>query len=309
MAGHHHHHDHVGRDTGDRRVLWAVVVNIALTVAQVVGGILSGSLALIADALHNFSDAISLVIAFGARRIARRPANPAMTYGYARVEVVAALINYTTLILVGLYLLYEAAMRFAEPQPIAGWTVVIVAGIALVIDVVTALLTYTLSKESINIRAAFLHNVADALGSVGVIIAGTLILLYDWRIVDPVVTVLIAAYVLWHAFAEIGGAIRILMLGTPEHIDAEKLVSALRGVEGVRDVHHVHVWAFDEHEAALEAHIVVRDEADGPEAAAIRRRIRGVAADEFGIRHATLELEPASERPSEEQLVIGHRRR
>lgn len=308
MGGAHQHH-HIGSHAGDRRVLWAVVVNVGLTVAQVIGGILSGSLALIADALHNFSDAASLVIAFGARRIARRPANPAMTYGYVRAEVVAALINYTTLILIGIYLLYEAAMRFADPQPIAGWTVVIVAAIALVVDVVTALLTYALSKESMNIRAAFLHNVADALGSVGVIIAGTLILLYDWRIVDPIVTVLIAVYVLWHAFAEIGGAIRILMLGTPEDIDAEALVSALRKVEGVGNVHHVHVWAIDEHNTALEAHVVVADNADGEDRAAIRHCIRQVAENDFGIRHATLELERFSDRDTHTELTtIGHER-
>ena len=127
--GHHHHH-HIDPEDGDRRVALAVVVNLGLTVAQVIGGILSGSLALIADALHNFSDAISLIIAFGARKIARRPADADMTFGYGRAEVVAALINYTTLIVIGLYLLYEAAMRFIDPQGVDGWLVVIIAGIA-----------------------------------------------------------------------------------------------------------------------------------------------------------------------------------
>ena len=164
---HGHHHHHVDPDAGDMRVALAVGVNLLLTVAQVVGGVLAGSLALIADALHNFSDAISLVIAFGARRIARRPSDEAMTFGYGRVEVVAALINYTTLIVIGLYLLYEAAMRFADPQPVEGWLIVIIAGIALIVDAVTAALTYAMSKSSVNIRAAFLHNVADALGYTG----------------------------------------------------------------------------------------------------------------------------------------------
>ena len=162
--GHGHHH-HVDPDAGDKRVFAAIAVNMGLTVAQVVGGIVSGSLALIADALHNFSDAVSLIIAFAARCIARRPRDEDMTFGYGRVEVVAALINYTTLIVIGLYLLYQAAVRLADPQPVAGWTIVIVAGIALIVDVVTAFLTYSMSKSSVNIRAAFLHNVADALGS------------------------------------------------------------------------------------------------------------------------------------------------
>lgn len=155
MAGHHHH---VNAGAGDKRIGWAIGVNLFLTLAQVVGGIVSGRLALIADALHNFSDAISLVIAFGARYIGRRPADATMTFGYVRAEIVAALINYTTLALIGLYLVYEAVMRFVEPQPTAGWTVVIVAGMALVVDVVTAFLTYAMSKTSMNVRAAFLHN-------------------------------------------------------------------------------------------------------------------------------------------------------
>ena len=145
-----------------------------------------------------------------------------MTFGYGRVEVVAALINYTTLIVIGLYLLYEAAMRFADPQPVEGWLIVIIAGIALIVDVVTAALTYAMSKSSVNIRAAFLHNVADALGSVAVIVAGTLILLYDWRLIDPLVTVLIAGYILWQSFREIGPVIRILMLGSPPEIETER---------------------------------------------------------------------------------------
>lgn len=291
---------------GDRRVLWAVVVNTALTVAQLVGGIAAGSLSLIADAMHNFSDAISLAIAFVARRIARRPADEAMTFGYVRAEIVAALINYTTLIVVGLYLAYEAILRFAEPHPVAGWIVVIVAGIALTVDVVTALLTYALSKKSMNVRAAFLHNVADALGSLGVIVAGTLIILYEWYVVDPLVTLLIAGYVLWQAFSEIGASVRMLMLGTPPDLDIKALVSALRDVEGVRDLHHVHVWAIDENHDALEAHIVVADES-GAGDDAVKRRIKVLARDRFGIRHTTLEIErPGILCAEEEAQVIGH---
>ncbi|MDZ7601157.1 MAG: cation diffusion facilitator family transporter, partial [Hoeflea sp.] len=223
MAGHHHHHHHVDPDAGDSRVAWAVVVNLGLTVAQIIGGIFSGSLAMIADAIHNLSDALSLIIAFLARKIARRPADGSMTFGYGRAEVVAALINYTTLIVIGLYLVYEAVMRFLTPSGVDGWLVVIIAGVALAVDMVTALLTYRLSKESVNIRAAFLHNVADALGSIAVIFAGTLIILYDWLWIDPAVTLMIAGYILWMSFHEIGGVIRILMLGAPPELSAAKV--------------------------------------------------------------------------------------
>lgn len=300
-----HNHSHGSANSGDKRVLWAVAVNILLTFAQIVGGIFSGSLSLIADALHNFSDAASLVIAFAARRIGRRSSDETMTFGYVRAEIIAALINYTTLIIIGLYLLYEAVMRFIEPQPIEGWTVVIVAGIALVVDVVTAFLTYTLSKGSMNIRAAFLHNVADALGSVGVIVAGTLILLYSWQWIDPLVTLLIAGYILWQAFSEIGGSIRMLMLGSPPELDMHKLMERISGIEGVSGVHHIHVWAIDEQQNALEAHVVT--EAVGFEAERLKRRIKAALNEEFGVSHTTLELEQGEGVCEDEGAkVIGH---
>lgn len=292
MPGHHHHIDHIDPAAGDARVFWAIAVNLGLTLAQVIGGILSGSLALIADALHNFSDAVSLIIAFAARRIARRPADEVMTFGYGRAEIAAALINYTTLIVIGLYLIYEAVLRIFEPQPVDGWLVVVIAGVALVVDALTAALTYTLSKSSINIRAAFLHNLADAMGSVAVIVAGTLILLYDWRLIDPAVTLMIAGYILWQALTEIGGVIRILMLGTPPGIDTNAVVDRLRQVEGVQEVYHVHLWQMQEHQPALDCHIVIR-EGDWSNADAIKTRCREILLSEFGIGHSTLEIECA----------------
>ena len=287
-----HDHVHIDPEAGDRRVFAAIAVNLGLTIAQIIGGIVSGSLALIADALHNFSDAISLIIAFAARKIARRPRDADMTFGYGRVEVVAALINYTTLILIGLYLLYEAAMRFVDPQPVEGWLIVIIAGIALIVDAATALLTYRMSKSSVNIRAAFLHNVADALGSIAVILAGTLILLYDWRLIDPIVTVMIAGYILWQSFREIGPVIRILMLGSPPDIETRGVLDAVRGVPGVTGIHHAHFWQMDEHHAALDAHVVI-EEGRWNDADAIKERIKSALSDRFDIEHTTLELECA----------------
>lgn len=288
--GHNHHH--IDPAAGDHRVVAAIAANVALTVAQIVGGVISGSLALIADALHNFSDAVSLIIAFAARKIARRPRDESMTFGYGRVEIVAALVNYTTLIVIGVYLLYEAALRFADPQPVAGWIIVIIAGIALLVDVVTAALTFTMSKSSVNIRAAFLHNVADALGSVAVIVAGTLILLYDWGLIDPIVTVMIAGYILWQSVIEIGPVIRILMLGSPPQTETRAVLNAVRTTGGVKGVHHAHFWQMDEHRDALTAHVVI-EEGRWSEADGIKSRIKTTLADRFGIEHTTLELECA----------------
>ncbi len=303
MSGRRHHH-HVDPDAGDQRVFWAVIVNLGLTVAQIIGGILSGSLALIADAIHNLSDALTLIIAFFARKVSRRPADATMTFGYGRAEVVAALINYTTLVIIGLYLIYEAVFRFFEPAEVDGWLVVVIAGVALVVDVATALLTYSLSKDSANIKAAFVHNVADALGSVAVIVAGTLILLYDWRLIDPLVTLMIAGYILWQSSEGIGSVIHILMLGTPTEIDTCDVVAKITSVEGVAGVHHVHLWQMQEHENALDAHVII-DKGRWGDADMIKQAVRDMLHDDFGIGHSTLELE-CSLHACIEPNTIGH---
>ena len=293
-GGHDHHgHAHLDPASGDRRVSLAIWANGLLTVAQIVGGILSGSLALVADAMHNLSDMAALVIAFAARKISRKPADRAMTFGYGRIEIVAALINYTTLILVGFFLIYEGAMRLIEPPEVAGWTVVILAGVALIVDTLTAVLTYAMQKDSVNIRALFLHNLSDALASVAVMVGGALILLYDWRIVDPLITIGIAGYILYLALTEIGGPIRTLMLGSPAGIDNDEVIAAIRGIDGVQDLHHVHFWQMQEHRTSLDGHIVLTADA-WPRQEAVKAEIKAMLDQRFGIGHSTLEFEHAA---------------
>lgn len=299
--GHQHLHN---EQAGDKRVWWAVAVNLVLTVVQIAGGILSGSLSLVADAIHNLSDAISMAIAYVARRIARRPANEEWTFGYVRAELIAALINYTTLIVIGLYLVYEAVFRFIEPQPVQGWTVVIIAAVALVVDTITAMLTYSLSKSSMNIRAAFLHNVSDALGSIAVIIAGTLIILYDWVFIDPLITLMIAGYILWQAFSEIGGAIRILMSATPKDIDPQEIISRSLTIPGVCGIHHLHIWPIDEHRTSLEAHLVIEDKLMN-RSEEIKNEVKKLLNNEFSIGHTTLDVESQS-RECGDAKTFGH---
>jgi len=301
---HDHGHTHIDPESGDRRVSIAIWANGLLTVAQIVGGILSGSLALIADALHNFSDMASLVIAFVARKIARRPADERMTFGYGRIEIVAALINYTTLILIGFYLIYEGGMRMIDPPEVAGWTVVILGGVALVVDTLTALLTYSMQKGSVNIRALFLHNLSDALASVAVIIGGSLIILYDMRWVDPAITIGIALYILYLAFTEIGGPIRTLMLDSPPDIDNAAVVEAMRSVDGVADVHHVHLWQMEEDKAALDCHVVLTAGGWG-KIEKIKAAIKDRLKDDFNIAHSSLEFEH-EDRAHENADLYGH---
>ena len=290
----HRHHPHVDPEAGDRRVALAVAVNLLLTVAQILGGVLSGSLALIADAIHNLSDAATLVIAFAARRIARRGNDEDMTFGYARAEIVAALVNYTSLILISVWLAAEGVLRLFEPPGVQGWAVIVLAGVALAVDLATAALTFSMSKDSMNIRAAFLHNLADAMTSVAVIVAGTLILLYDWRLVDPLVTLGISAWILWHAVSEVGPVVHILMLGRPPGTGLEELRARMETVPGVVGVHHLHFWQLSERRVSVEAHIVIED-ARRAEFPRILQALKEMLARDFGIEHSTLQFETPSE--------------
>jgi cobalt-zinc-cadmium efflux system protein len=302
-GGGHAGHNHGEENLSDRQLIFAVSINVLLTVAQIVGGIVSGSLALIADALHNFSDAASLGLAWFARRIGRRPADKLMTFGYAQGEVVAALINLTTLLIIGCYLLIEAINRFADPQPIEGWTVIGVAGVALMIDLVTAFIVYRGARDSINMKAAFLHNVSDALASIGVIAAGVLILIYDLYVADLIITVIIAAYVIWQGISLMPRTVRLLMGAVPDDVEFDRIVRTLKEQDGVDSVHHVHVWNLGEHHRALEAHVV-------PSVASLhafenlKQSIRGVLLEKFGIAHSTLEACLASE--CDDQLIPTH---
>ena len=305
MSGHHHHghgHHHLPPGAGDRRVAGAIAVNLALTAAQVAAGVVSGSLAMIADAVHNLSDALSLVIALVARRIARWPVTPRMTFGYGRAEMIAALVNYTTLVVISLWLIWEGVVRLLDPEQVEGWIVVVVAGIALIVDLVTAALTFRMAKGSANIRAAFLHNLADALGSVGVIVAGTLILLFGWWVVDPLVTLGIAGYILWHVQREAPRVIGMLMLGAPPGLDAKAVLATMEGVEGVASVHHLHLWEMQEGEAAVDAHVVAGGAVPAPD---LRARVAGRLRERFGVGHTTLEIE-AAEACCEGAAAIGY---
>ena len=283
-------HHHTPRNDGDWRLIFSVIINVVLTVAQVIGGIISGSLSLIADALHNLSDAGALLLALVARKIGRKSADYENTYGYARAEVIGALINLVTLIIIGLYLVYEAIWRLFIPEIITGWMVVIVASIALVIDVATALLTYIMSKESLNVKAAFLHNISDALASVGVIIAGILIINYEFYIADTIITLLIAGYVLFQGFSTLPRVIRILMQSTPIDINIETIIKEVEKIKQVTNIHHVHIWELDEHERALEAHVIV-DTSDLVCVDKIKHEIKSILHKNYHIAHSTLEFE------------------
>lgn len=291
----HSHHDHshhhsVSRDGSEKRLGIAIALNLLITVAEVVGGLLSGSLALLSDALHNFSDTASLAISLVARRIGRKEATPAKTFGFKRAEILGAFVNLVTLVLIALFLIKEAIERLMTPTTIDGTTMLIVAVIGLVANLVTAFLLYRDVEGSLNIRSAFLHIVADAVSSVGVVIGGLLILYYDLHIVDPILTLGISVYILWHSYTMLREATDILMEGTPTDLDLDQVVSAVQAVDHVLDMHHLHVWQLDEATTALEAHIVIAKQ-DLERMETIKRAVKKRLADDFDIGHSTLEFE------------------
>lgn len=296
-------HDHAGHSHGltrgeemqgvsDTRLLWSVVLNQVLTVGQVVAGVISGSFALLSDAAHNFNDANALLIAYIARRVSRKQANERYTFGYRRAELIGAVINLTLLGVIGLYLVYQGISRFFEPVEILGWLMAAAAGLALVIDVATALLLWAMSKGSLNVRATFVHNLVDALGSAAVLLGAAAIIWggQSWRWVDPALTLLIAGYVLWQVVTMLPQATRVLMEGAPPDFDLQGLIERVQAVAGVLGVHHLHIWELYEQHRSLEAHVVIKKDGAG-ELESIKQRIKQCLAEHYEITHSTIEFE------------------
>jgi cobalt-zinc-cadmium efflux system protein len=272
------------------KLLFAIIINILLTLFQIVGGVLSGSLALAADALHNLSDALALGIAWLARLIAHKPSDGVYTYGYSRSEMIGAMINLTSLIIIGIYLIYEGIYRLIEPAPVHGMQVIYVAIIALIVDILTSLLVYRGAKNSINIKAAFLHNISDALASLGVIVSGVLIAKYNLYIADAIITLVISGLVLYQGFKTIPKVIKILMQAVPSNIDLGILKQNVKQIEGIRDFHHIHIWRLDEKNIFLEAHASV-DITLLSEVIRIKNQIKVLLLEKYNISHSTIELE------------------
>lgn len=278
----HHHHHH-----GDGKIGWAVAINIVLTVAQLIGGIFAGSLALIADAVHNFSDAGALLLALIARKIARRAPDDKRTYGYQKVETLAAFTNFLVLILIAIWLAVEAVMRFFMPESVQGNIVFILAAIGFLINGGTALLVRAQAKDNQNMRAAYLHNVTDAVSSLGVMLAGFMIIEFGWNWLDPLITLAISAYIVVHAMHDFPDIINILIDGKAPRVKTDEITYAVRAVDGVGDIHHLHVRQLGEGTHALEAHIVLAADAVLDD---VKLRIKE-CLEKLDIAHSTLEFE------------------
>lgn len=291
MGHNHSHHHHPKIDDSSIWKLWvSIFLNLAITLAEFVGGILSNSLALLSDAVHNLNDTMSLGITLVAKKISKKGTNSSKTFGYKRAEIIGAFINLITLVIVALFLIKEGVERFFDPQAIDGITMFWVAIVGLIGNFATAALLWKDAKNNLNMRSAFIHILSDGLSSVGVIIGGWLILKYQWYIVDTILTVIIGGYILWHSYHMLRETINILMESKPENINISELTGLMKGVEKVCDVHHVHVWRLDEHSTMLESHVVIEKE-DVGEMESIKSSIKKLLHDKFDIHHSTLEFE------------------
>ncbi|NOX19481.1 MAG: cation transporter [Chlorobi bacterium] len=287
--GHSHSHSHSSGMSGTR-LLITILLNFAITVAEIIGGIISGSLSLISDAMHNFSDGIAVIISYAAIRLNRRPKDYKFTFGYKRAEIIAAVFNASVLIGISLYLFFEAYNRFVNPEPIKGGIMIIVASIGLLANVAGTLLLKSGAKESMNIRSAYLHLFSDAISSVGVIVGGIFIYYYEIYWIDPMVTVLISLYIVKESLEIVKEAIQILMMAAPSEIEIKKIEETLKQVDGIKGIHHVHFWRVNERDVHFEAHVKV---ADMPvsRTESILTEVEKLLHDKFEIGHVTLQFE------------------
>lgn len=282
---------HQHKQKNDGKLSVAVLINILLTIIQIIAGAISGSLSLIADAVHNLIDAGAIVVAIISQKIGNKSANKSMTYGYKRAEIIGVLINSTSLIIIGIYLIYESAAKYLNPTPIDGWIVFWVGGAALIVDLATAALTYSAgAKSNMNIRAAFIHNISDALASLVVIVAGILIINYELYIIDLIATLMISTYVIIQGAILLKKSTLIIMQATPEAINIDHIQSTLEQIDGVNAVDHTHVWQLDDKKIFLETHLYLH--ADNEEE--IKHSARQILHEQFGIKHCTLETHDAN---------------
>jgi cobalt-zinc-cadmium efflux system protein len=290
-----HHHRHTikpgTRGPSKRNLIISIVLNFIITVAEFIGGILSNSLALLSDALHNLSDTIAIFISYVAIIVGEKGSNKKNTFGYKRVEILAALLNAVVLVVISLYLFYEAYQRLMDPEPVKGNTMMIVAVIGLLANLVSVLLLNRDSKSSLNIKAAFIHLLGDTLSSVGVILASVLILFYDLYWVDPLLTFIIGVFILRGTYGILKETVEILMQASPGDLDINRIKMELETHPKVGNIHHIHVWRLSDNQVHFECHADLSHNYPIQQADCIRNDLEKTLEEKFGIDHITIQME------------------
>lgn len=277
----------------------SIVLNLVITVAQIIGGIISGSLALISDALHNFSDVLSLVFSLVAHKLSRRKASIDQTFGYKRAELIAAFVNAATLIIVAFILIYGALERFFHPHPIASDLVIWLALLGIVVNGLSVLFLKNDADHNLNMKSAYLHLLTDMMASIAVLVGGLLMKFYGWFWVDSVMTILIAIYLIIVGSDLLLKSTKMLMLFTPNEIDIKEIVREVHKITGAGKLHHIHVWHLNEEEIHLEAHLDCPENFTLTQFDAVLHQIEHVLFEKFGINHITIQPEFKKEDPKD----------
>lgn len=289
-CGHHHGHHHDGRGGNQKGLAIAFGITVGIMVLEFIGGLVTNSLALLSDSGHMLSDAASLFLSLVAAWFAARPPSPKRTYGFYRLEILAALLNGVTLVVMAGWIVWEAIERFSHPPAVASGSMMLIAAIGLLANAASAWMLVRKGNvnDNVNVRSAYLHVLGDALGSVGAIAAGLVMWLFGWYAADPLVSVFVAVLILKGAFAIIKQTVHILMEGTPAAIDQTEVKAALAAIDGVIDVHDLHIWTITSGLDSLSCHLLIED---GRDAQAILQRAIDVVETHFHIRHATIQIE------------------
>ncbi len=297
--GHHHHHHH---QRSGRNLLISILLNIGITVAQVIGGIISGSLALLSDALHNFSDVLSLILSYLANRFTKKQASSKRTFGYKRAEIMAAFVNSATLIVIALILIKEAVERFFQPEPIAPDLVIWLSALGIAVNGFSVLLIKKDADSNLNMKSAYLHLFTDMMASVAVLAGGLLMHFFQLFWIDPLLTIVIGIYLIYMGYDLLKSSTKVLMLFTPDEIEIEGLVGEISRIPAIKNIHHVHLWQLNEHEIHLEAHIDFHENISIQAFETILKEIEEIVYHDFGITHVS--IQPECGRCHSHQVIV-----
>ncbi len=302
MGEHHHDHHHHHKVSG-KRLFITIILNIIITLSQIIGGLYSGSLALLSDALHNFSDVMALLISYITNQMAGRAPTHSQTFGFKRAEILAALFNASVLIGIGFFLIVEALQKFFHPEPVGSTIVIALALLSIVLNAASVLLIKDDAHHNINIRSAYLHLLTDVMTSVAVLLGGVAMYYYELYWIDPLISILIALYLVYAAYGILKDATMILMQFTPQHIDIAEIEILANNHPELYNIHHLYIWQLNEHEIFLEGHIDFKENLSLKEVMDVCMQIEAKIKERFNITHVTLQSEYLRE--DDKALVFG----
>jgi cobalt-zinc-cadmium efflux system protein len=292
MSHHNHsHHQELTHDKTEKSLLLSTFLNLFVSIAEIIGGLFSNSLALISDALHNFGDTSALFIAYIANLIGKRDYTNKKTFGYKRIEILAALFNAIILVVIIIYLFIEAGQRLTNPAPVKGMVMFLVASVGLLANLLSVILLKTHANKSINVRAAYLHLIGDTISSVIVIITAILIYFFHIYWIDPIITFLLGLYLLKETFLILKETIDILMQSVPHGLDLNEVKLSLESVPEIDNIHHVHAWNLSDHQIHFECHIDLKQDIRISETSYIKSKVEKILLNKFNINHVTIQYE------------------